>query len=149
LAASFLNPTNALTKGAATSSVRNGTGTSTFTLPNDDPSVYGVQLLYRKDDAVGAVLFRATSGSVYYEVELPKSDLAMKLQRLPLPPHESGFVKWDSFRITVPAGGTFELQQSTPCVWTLRGSTRQPSRSLPNADPARSLNAGLSRTPPG
>jgi len=110
----FDNPLNALTQGATTPSVRSGTSTSTFTVLNVDPTVCGVQILYRRDEAVGPVLFRATAGLVYYEVELPKSDGAMKPLTLPLPPHESGFVAWDSFKITVPAGGTFELQQFYP-----------------------------------
>jgi hypothetical protein len=112
--AGFTNPQNAVTQGATTPAERTGTSTSNFTLLNDDPEVVGVQLLYRRDDAVGPVLFRATAGGVYYEVELPKSDGAMKPLPLPLPPHESGFVKWDTFKITVPAGGTFQLQEFYP-----------------------------------
>jgi hypothetical protein len=113
-AVGFTSPENAVKYGATTPASRTGTGTSTYTITNDDALVYGVHLNYRRDEAVGPVLFRATAGSVYYEVEIPKSDLAFKELDLPLPPHESGFSHWESFRLTVPAGGTFELQKFYP-----------------------------------
>ncbi len=129
----FTNPDNAVRYGATTPASRTGTGTSTFTLSNDDSLVYGVRFLYRRDEAVGPVLFRATAGSVYYEVEIPKSDLALKELDIYLPPHESGFIKWDSFRLTVPAGGTFELQQFYP----LRLDTTRLDATAPLVVPER------------
>lgn len=115
-AVGFAAPENAVTFGATTPSERTGTGTSTFTIANTDEGVFGVQLLYRRDDAVGPVLFRATpaSGGAYYEVELPKSDGVMKELPLPLPPHDGPFTRWSSFRITVPAGGIFMIQEFYP-----------------------------------
>lgn len=112
-AVGFSTPEAALA-GTPGVSARTGTSVSIFTLVNEDVDAFGVQLLYRRDDAVGPVLFRASAGLVYYEVELPKSEGVMKPLRLPLPPHSGPFVKWDTFRLTVPAGGVFEVQEFFP-----------------------------------
>lgn len=139
----FTSPDNAVKYASTVPASRTGTGTSTFTLSNDDELVYGVYLNYRRDEAVGAVLFRATAGSVYYEVEVPKSDLAFKGLELPLPPHESGFTRWDSFRLTVPAGGTFELQQFYPLrVETTRLDATAPL-IVPERRPGQIAQAGI------
>ena len=103
----FSNPAGAVTKGASPA-VRTAGTTGTYTLTNDEPLVMGVSITYQTSEDAGMVRFRASCG-VTYDVELPNTKGEIQNIPLKLTPHEGGFTKWNTFRITAASGGTMSL----------------------------------------
>ena len=105
--ANFSNPGGAVRLGGGPA-VRAAAAAGTFTLTNDDPLVLGVRIKYQTSEDAGAVRLRASCGQLY-DVELPNTRGEEQELDIPLTPHETGFTKWHSFRLTAAAGGTMSL----------------------------------------
>jgi hypothetical protein len=120
-AVGFSNPQHATDADLSTRAVRGSSGTPTLTLTNDDPWVYGIRLGYTLSDDAPDTKLRITPRHAlglgpYFEVTLPKSDLEDKPLDIKLPPAlasaQGAFQLFESFKITAPVGGTFELYQA-------------------------------------